>query len=254
MLTLFLLAVSGWVPSSPQCVGLAIRRQIYVEAVRARKPDDLRYVRFPFPQTDEEVLADFKYAILEQGSHRGDDQQISEGVRRNAYRYEILRITSWSGDYCTEFHRSPSFLLRIFDRAGGVEVTRVTIDETGSPSCCVAPRNDLLPIPTIAEADRVLEMAHIRAAGAEYVYISRPWTESPYAAPHPYVAYRNDDGIYVVADDGLWFLPRDGQRLPFRTVFDAGKLHKALESMPRDAGPFSLSGDEFVVALPVDAP
>jgi len=251
VLTLLLLAVAGWTPSPSPCTESAlVRRQVYVNAVRNRKPGNLFYAEIPFPQSDDDVLADFKAAIRTRDASCVTDPSIADGVLRDAYRYEIVRVTNWVVDDCHEFGNA-FFVLRVFNRVDGKEVTRVLIDESGAIGCSAARPDEMPSIPTIANADRILANAHIRAAGAEYVSISRPWHDLPLAPPHLSVAYRNSDGIYVVAEDGLWFLPKDGERLSWRAILNEDDLLKVLESYPPDAGPFSISSGQFVIALPV---
>lgn len=253
MLTFLLLAVTSWVPGARECTEPAFlnARRLFVEEVRARKPDSPAYIPIPFPQRDKDVVKDFKASILR--GNRYDNRQIVDGVRSNAYRYEILRVTGWVTEYCIPFGRSPVILLRLFDRASGQEITRVPMGETGFVNCCIPSPSAMRRIPTMAEADRVLERANIRAHDAEYMFI-RQLGESPDTPMHPCVGYRNDDGSYFVADDGLWFISKDARHISWRTAIDPEKLQKELESMPPGAKPYWIGGDDVVIAVPVATP
>ncbi len=142
--------------------------QVFADSVRAAKPGDPRYVPVPFPTSDRDVLIDFDQQVrrmfqrphregwtgmwqrLEEhtlgvlyrelsgrltGLYRGQlpqYQRLMDVLDDDGARFEVVRGENWSFQRCGAlFPLRNWFLVRIFQRADGVEIARFVLSQAG---------------------------------------------------------------------------------------------------------------------------
>ena len=132
----------------------------YVRVVRQARPGEGRYVPHPFPTTDAEVLADFRYAYFER---LFDDQEkvpqeellIYQGLREGTLELEVARVENWLTTRCIREGPAPFFHVLTVTGAGGRPLSRAALYSSGifasyaqlSPSLPTS----LLPLDDVAD-------------------------------------------------------------------------------------------------------
>lgn len=101
----------------------------------------ITYIPFPFPQTDEQVLADFRFQFTQTISttYRGlklspDDQALVDLFAHQSFTYTISRVEDWGGYDSGRCWRNTlsrfTFLILFHDKQTGKEV-EAAVSETG---------------------------------------------------------------------------------------------------------------------------
>jgi hypothetical protein len=204
---------------------------------------EARVVSVPFPQTDADVIANLEADLRARPGHY--DSDIVDGVRAHSLRYDVLRIADWTGYDCDR--TNPAFMIRVFDRRLGGEITRVAMLENGEiydDQPRIIRTDRMRPIPTLAEAAEVLKRHHVTGTDAQYVFVSQA-TPHPFFEFYPYVAFHGGGGIYILADDGLFWLANNGEKISRQQA--EAKLQTGLTA-------FAYGRDGLVIGYPVPAP
>lgn len=160
----------------------------FEQSVRAAKPGAPLYVPKPYPTNDSEVVADFLYrfrALHRSSGQSGlrpmsipNDDRVVDGISNGRVSYRVTRIENWTQMRCGWQHRADFYyLVQVFETAGGAEITRADLDNSGEfvglinmpVSGPVEPSaRRLLPPPAVA-MDELNHALGIEGTDAEYV-------------------------------------------------------------------------------------
>ncbi len=235
--------------------------QAFKEDVRGAKPGSPLYVPYPFPQTDDEVIADYLYHYRQMWSGARyeelpeEERTVFAGVEKGTLRFIVVRVENWTPLRCraqkkVEFY----FLLRIFITDGGREISRAALTDAGffamgAPLTTDAPitRNRL---PSIAEAQRSLA-AELKIQGELAQYVATFGTTALRCPPvAPCAVFRVGAETYLLPVGGGWFVIPENRRelsadLELATIERRNDL---LRSLTPEERLVSLGGQHFTVA------
>jgi hypothetical protein len=111
----------------------------FAAAVRSAAPGSTLYVPKPYPTTPPQVIADFLYQYESFHFERADAKKLLPGeaallqaVLQSTVTFKVVRVENWTGSRCGREQRSDFFyLVRVFDAASGVELSRATLNASG---------------------------------------------------------------------------------------------------------------------------
>jgi hypothetical protein len=235
----------------------AAERAALEKAMRSASPDPL-YLPHPFPQTMDQAVADLVFAHRRAAGRaapmREDDARFFEAVDADEARFVVAKVANWTPERCespfgqTDFH----YLIRVFDKASGNEITRASVTEAGrvyqlvhrpaDPEQAAFTMSDLptLSIPKSLQAPQ----------NAQYV---QTWGQVQCHALKPCVAFQSGGREYLARGGDLYRLEVEkpislGRRLGSP---EARQEYLAtLEGRPERL--VSVGGDRVVLAVPIN--
>lgn len=255
------LQAQGW--SLGNCdPGRAATWANFAAELRAAKPGSPIYVPHPFPEGEAQVVENFLYQQREVWGDLREDKLPSEELRfaqltrSGQARYEMLQVANWTPLACgPKRKREAYFLLRVFDRRTGIEVSRAAINDDGLLSSLmhlpvgeVAATNPRR-FSSLAEARGQAASVHgLKAEQAQYV-TSFGTLKCPVLAPC--VAFRSGPDAYVLETRasafGLYRLELDKPRFSFKS--DLSRPERQAQVVQQLAGSgrelISLGGDQL---------
>lgn len=102
------------------------------------KPGSPVFVPHPFPTTQDQVVENFLFqqkeiwSDLQPGDRPPEEQRFLSLIHSDHARYELTKVENWTPLRCgPERKRDFYFLLRVFDRESGIEVSRASLDDNG---------------------------------------------------------------------------------------------------------------------------
>ena len=112
--------------------------QAHARAVRQAEPGSPLYMPHPYPQTDDQVIEDFRHPYREIwgdddfSEHPSEAKAIYDGLGNGSLTFQVSRVETWSTMRCgPEKRRAFYFLIRIFDRSSKEELGRAAVNEDG---------------------------------------------------------------------------------------------------------------------------
>jgi hypothetical protein len=111
----------------------------FAETVRTAAPGSTVYVPKPYPTIVPQVVRDFLYQYQSFHFERVDskkllagEEALLQGVLQGTVTFKVQRIENWTGLRCGREQRRDFFhLVRVFDAASGVELSRATLNPSG---------------------------------------------------------------------------------------------------------------------------
>jgi hypothetical protein len=196
----------------------------YAAAVKRSRPDSPFYTPHPFPTTDAEIIANFKYVYFEKLYEPRDklpagEQNVYKALKEGRLRFEVVRVENWTLYRCTSKQPSPFYsLLRLLDQTGR-EVARSVQTSTGH---FVVHNNLSQPLPSLPPLDQVSSFLRARFGRTEQIdqaqYVSLDGL--PYCRGHrpdaPCVAFKAAGKLYLI--DGGRLLYEIGPTAPRQSV------------------------------------
>jgi hypothetical protein len=103
------------------------------------KPGSTLYVPKPYPTTDQEVVADYRFQFIALHQKAQDpknlpphEDQALRAIRSGKVSYQVMRVENWTGMRCGWNHKRDFYhLVRAFETGGGIEITRALIADSG---------------------------------------------------------------------------------------------------------------------------
>jgi hypothetical protein len=244
------------------------RWQAFEQAVRTAHPGSRVYVPKPYPVTSIQVIADYLYQYKSLQRDRRDPKTLNadevpvlDGIMNSTVTYEVLRVENWTTMRCgTEKRRDSYYLVRVFDAASGIELTRAVIDYSGLFFVLVNMREDQraenpalqrgrLPPPADAMAQADARF-NIQGELPEYV--------TTYGSIHchfayPCLAFQQGGRSYILFQDEIFEIPAAGRRLTNGKNVGTPETNAALfATLAADEKLISLGGPAWTIAHKVD--
>ena len=179
--------------------------QNYVAAVRKSVPGSPVYAPHPFPKTEAEIVANFKYAyfdrLFEGTPWEGlpsREQPVYRALKENRLRIEIVQVEKWGLSRCASERPIPYlYLLRFFDQSGS-EVARSTQHFTGLMGVYQSFSRQAPYLPSLGDLDSFLRSKfgrEMHAEQAQYVSVDG----LPDCSDHrPCVAFKSGAMLYLI--------------------------------------------------------
>lgn len=237
----------------------ASERAEFRQRLLSAEPGDQLYLPHPYPKTSRQAVEDFLYAhrqvIDRQGSHvLSDDARFFETVDSGNARFVVSRVANWSTTRCGARQRTDFyFLLRVFDKKSGEEVTRAAIADSGQVFQFMHRPEDR------AQADFAMsELPKLRVpaslgqpSNAQYVETIGPTLRCP--ALKPCIAFKSRGRNYLSVRDRVYRLETD-KPISFREKLSQPEKRAAfLQTLEgRSETVVSLGGDRMAIAIPLD--
>lgn len=181
----------------------------YREAVRKAVPGSPLYSPHPYPQTDQDVVENFRYAYFNR-LFRGNSLEqlpaseipIYKSLNANALRAEVLKIENWDLNRCTGNHPHPYYrLLRFFDPETGGEVARSEQFDSGLMASYRHVSATEEPLPALGTLSALLRTRFGRTIPVEQPQYVMVAGLPSCGENHPCVAFKSQGQIYLI-DDG----------------------------------------------------
>lgn len=214
-------SVRAWVPHECPSDFFATQDKLH-KALSAATPDKwfsfppvttyVHYVPYPFPQIDEQVVADYRYGFeLITDTYRGDfshdpaKQTLAQLLKTPMLTYTVHRVENWSAyDFgrCSRDTLSRFiFIIRFADKQTGKEI-QAQVNELGLVYWSELNQPD--PLPDIAATIKAAHEYGIEAARDAQAQLVAVNTQNTYPAEDcdllwPCVAFKGVDGsVYIL--------------------------------------------------------
>jgi hypothetical protein len=108
----------------------------YVQTVKRAKPGEARYVPHPYPNTDDQVIADFRFAYFERlfesiAEAPEEEQPIYRGLEAGTLTLEVVRVENWSTTRCILDRAVPFFHVVTVLGEEGRPLSRAALHSSG---------------------------------------------------------------------------------------------------------------------------
>lgn len=233
------------------------RWQAFERDLRRAKPGSTLYVPKPYPTSDQDVIADYLYQF-NRLQHEGKDpammavpyeERVFREIKAEKVSYRVMRFENWTPMRCGVHHRQEFYyLVQAFEVAGGLEITRAVLDNSGTlatwvnmPASAAGPavepsaRHLLAPTAAMEQINRELGIQ-----GVDPQYVTTYGTVDCLFA-FPCLAFRQNGLSYVIYQHGLFEVSLRGPKLIQGK--DVGTLDKNQELLP------TLTADERLITL-----
>lgn len=244
------------------------RWQAFEHAVRTAKPGSTVYVPKPYPETPRQVIADYLYQYKSLHRERrgasglpANEAPVVDGIMNQTVTFQVLRVANWTSMRCgTEKRRDFYYLVRVFDVASGVELTRAVIDQSGLFFMFSNLPEDKRAEPAEAQLRRLPEPAEAMArASARFKIQGRsPQYVTTYGTidcdfADPCLAFQHGGSSYILSNDALFEVSAGGPKLTAgKDVGDPEKNAAILRSLDPASRLVSLGGPAWTIARQVD--
>ncbi|MBZ0113874.1 MAG: hypothetical protein K8J08_15535 [Thermoanaerobaculia bacterium] len=177
-------------------------------------PGSSVYVPHPFPQGELQVIEDLKYQFLD-GWNQHSRGEIPDGVWRTvealktgAARFEVLEVTEWRPSRCgfvygqTDFR----FLVRVHSSKTGIELARVSLNDSGLLSTFITARANSKggELPAIESIDSLRGRSGTAAEGTDFQFVAIAGRSMACGELLPCIAFRKS-GRALISKDGHLF-------------------------------------------------
>lgn len=144
----------------------------YDEAVRNAAPESPLYLPHPFPESDQQVVGNFRWWYEKTWSSTSPDKlpeeerALTAGLRNKTLSFVVKRVANWTPQRCERVRpRSFFYLVQVLDRSGA-EIARFSENRYGLPKsyitvepenrAALAPRLEA-SLPDLGQFESVLE-------------------------------------------------------------------------------------------------
>jgi hypothetical protein len=240
------------------------RWRAFEHAVRTAQPGSTVYVPKPYPATPRQVIANYLYQYKSLQRDRRDprslpanEELVLAGIMNSTVTYEVLRVENWTTMRCgSEKRRDFYHLVRVFDAASGVELTRAVIDHSGLFFMLSNLRADQRAEPPARQRGRLPKPEEVMAAlnarfdlhGESPQYVATFGSiDCDFASPC--LAFRQDGRSFVLHHDEIFEIPANGKRLANgRDVGTPSTNAAVLAGLAPDERLVSLGGPVWTIA------
>ena len=186
---------------------------------------------------------------------------VLDGIMNSTVTYEVLRVENWTTMRCgSEKRRDFYYLVRVFDAASGVELTRAVIDHSGLFFMLSNLRADQRAEPAAQQRGRLPKPEEAIAAlnarldihGESPQYVATFGSiDCDFASPC--LAFRQAGRSFVLHQDEIFEIPANGKRLTnARDVGTPETNASVLAALAPDERLVSLGGPAWTIARKVD--
>jgi hypothetical protein len=222
------------------------------------EPGSDLYLPHPYPRTFEQAVADFLFAHRRVFDRQGgealtDDRRFFDTLDAGEARFVVSRVANWTPSRCGERQQTDFFfLVRVFDKRSGEEVTRATIADSGQVYQLMhRPENETDAAFAMSELPKLrLPASFGGASAAQYVHTTGPALRCPVLKPC--IAFKSGGRAYLSVRDRLYRLETE-KPISFREKLAAPEARAeflaTLEGGPETI--VSLGGDRMAIAVPV---
>lgn len=253
----------GTCPPGAEQKALQVERKI-----RETRPGAPNHVQHPYPRTPERVFQDFVSQFQESWSQRSKEdtpapeRSLLSLLDRGAVRYEALKIAEWRAQRCSRmFGKKDSlWLLRLFDKAQGNEVARVTLRDSGLMATLDFPQEpgqemrlaDGHRLEPFEQAAKAALEAGLPAKDFQYVAVAGPGLMCYESMPC--IAFRHGGRAFLYRSGKLFELLHDRIRFSNRKfVHEGPERADILAKLKPGDHVVSLGGDDMTIARPIKA-
>lgn len=230
--------------------------------VLTASPTSDLYVPHPFPTDVNEAFADFKHQYVQSWSTQArrhippDDRWLLSLVKSDALTAELLTVANWTPSRCGRIlgTKSAFLLLRLRLQAGGGEVARIVLLESGLLHSLRLRRDQrsfaMVDGHNVESLTGARDAATARALAFEQPqYVALTGLTMPCSEANPCVAFRDGDRVFVFRSGKVFELSHLTDRFSVQEFIEGSVERLQLESM-RAAGQHavSLGGDEMTLA------
>lgn len=187
------------------------RRSDFARAMREAEPGAPLYAPKSFPQTEAEIIENFKYGYrkMVSGGNAPEDQvPILRALESNTLSFRILRVENWTPTRCSPDQQMDFYyLLYVTDSRTGQEVGRIALNQSGligewtTPPTKGQESEPWAPIYRAAVAPRLEEaLAEVRSryeiSGVKPQYVTT-WGQPQCPVVAPCVAFQSKGNVYL---------------------------------------------------------
>lgn len=236
------------------------------DSIRKSRPGDPDYVVHPYPSTPELVFRDFVSQFQDSWSQRpskdipAPERSLLASLAAGQVRYQVLEVTEWRAQRCSRIfgQKDTVFLLRLFDKATGGELARITLQESGLLATLDFATEDGREIQLtdghrLEPFDRALaaaQRAGIKAKDLQYVAVGSPSLACYDSVPC--IALRQGNRAFLYRSGQLFELEYQKTRISNQKLIRNTPERAAVA---KTLGPHqhvvSLGGDDMTIARPV---
>jgi hypothetical protein len=239
------------------------------DSVRKARPGDPDYVVHPYPTTAKLVFADFVSQFQDSWSRQAaqdipaPERSLLAGLAAGKVRYEVLEVAEWRAQRCSRIFGKKDlvFLLRLFDKANGNELARITLQDSGLLATLdFAPEDggeiqltDGHRLEPLERALAAARQAGIKASHVQYVAVGSPSLACYDSIPC--IALRQGTRAFLYRSGQLFELEYQKTRISNeKLIRNTPERAAVAKSLGPHRHVVSLGGDDMTIARPVAGP
>jgi hypothetical protein len=238
--------------------------QSFESQMHAAKAGAPLYVPVPFPTTANQVVEDYLYQYrsvikgMSPKTWQPNEARVQADLAAGKVTYQVLRVENWTVTRCLKEQKRDFYqLVRVFE-AGGVEVTRAVINDSGlmttwinMPAAvpgAVASQSRSLPSAAVAMAQLNTRLG---IAGVDPEYVTTGGTLDCILT-HPCLAFHQAGLSYIAFGDQVYEISANGPSYELGKDVAAPGEEDVLRRLATAERLISLGGKRFTVGHLVD--
>lgn len=198
----------------------------YAQTVRRAKPGEGRYVPHPYPRTEDQVIADFRFAYFERlfediSEAPDEEKSIYRGLAAGTLDLEVVRVENWTTTRCILERPVPFYHVVTVLGENGRPLSRAALHASGilSSYSRLSPTHptELLLLEDLSETLARRYGLEIAVDAPQYVALGGMPNDC--GALSPCIAFKSRGRTFILGRTGeaLYELPPNGPRRSIET-------------------------------------